>query len=129
VRTRETGPLYGTTNVGGAAGQGTIYAITPSGGETVLHNFPATRHDGEEPTDTLTEDNGLLYGTTWVGGGRDHGVIFAITPSGGESILHSFGVRPDDGRRPFASLLNVNGTLHGTTSAGGIPRKGTIFSL
>jgi uncharacterized repeat protein (TIGR03803 family) len=124
------GTLYGTTDGGGTIGEGTIYTITASGSEAILHSFPATRHDGTEPTDTLTEVNGVLYGTTWAGGGtQNRGIIFAITPSGSESILHIFGVRRDDGRQPFASLLNLNGTLYGTTAFGGIPGKGTIFSL
>src|SRR5579864_2785646 len=38
--------------------------------------------------------------------------------SGTETVIHSFGAK-GDGSVPSASLLNVNGTLYGTTTAGG----------
>lgn len=38
--------------------------------------------------------------------------------SGTETVIHSFGAS-GDGSVPSASLLNVNGTLYGTTTAGG----------
>ena len=34
-----------------------------------------------------------------------------------------------DGAVPRAGLLNVNGTLYGTTAAGGSSKAGTVFSL
>jgi uncharacterized repeat protein (TIGR03803 family) len=43
-------------------------------------------------------------------------------------VLHSFG-GPHDGKFPEASLLDVNGTLYGTTSRGGKPQGGTVFSI
>ena len=42
--------------------------------------------------------------------------------------LHSFG-SGSDGGHPSASLLNVSGTLYGTTSLGGAYGKGTVFSM
>jgi uncharacterized repeat protein (TIGR03803 family) len=107
------GTLYGTTAWGGGSGCyknfgcGTLFSVTTSGQETVLHRFTG--------------------GTTLQGGGsgRCHndngggcGTVFSITPSGSEKVLHSFS-GPPDGAFPAAGLINVNGTLYGTTREGG----------
>ena len=46
------------------------------------------------------------------------GMAFSLTRDGSERVLHDFG-RPPDGEEPRAALLAVDGTLYGTTSAGG----------
>ena len=40
------GNYYGTTNAGGAAGEGTFYKITGSGAMTVLYSFGVNPGDG-----------------------------------------------------------------------------------
>ena len=61
------GNFYGTTEVGGANGNGTIFQITPEGQYTVLHSFDFT--DGNAPESPLTlGTNGILYGQTYDGG-------------------------------------------------------------
>ena len=42
--------------------------------------------------------------------------------------LYSFTGSPD-GSKPYASLLDVKGTLYGTTAGGGTNGKGTVFSI
>src|SRR5580704_2375428 len=37
--------------------------------------------------------------------------------------------RPREGTRPLAALLNVNGTLYGTDSLGGLKHKGVVYSI
>ena len=44
------------------------------------------------------------------------------------TTFHSFG-SGSDGASPFAPLLDVRGTLYGTTPAGGAYGKGTVFSM
>jgi uncharacterized repeat protein (TIGR03803 family) len=138
------GTLYGTTAGGGAYGngEGTVFAITPSGTETVLHSFGGSG-DGEDPEAGLINVNGTLYGTTQVGGSGSCsssgpsgcGTVFSITPSGKETVLHSFGTGSGDGEYPIAGLINVNGTLYGTTSSGGAYCSssgyhcGTVFAI
>jgi uncharacterized repeat protein (TIGR03803 family) len=57
-----------------------------------------------------------------------HGI--SITTSGKKfKVLHSFGKTNYDGQSPAAALLNVNGTLYGTTTAGGKGDRGTVFSI
>jgi len=122
------GNLYGTTNFGGGANQGTIYELTPvSGGgwtETLLHSFTGGA-DGSDPVGGLVLDSaGNLYGTASGGGAHGQGTVFELSPvSGGGwlfAVLHAFtgGV---DGGSPAATLVfDSAGNLYGTTEAGGI---------
>jgi uncharacterized repeat protein (TIGR03803 family) len=43
-------------------------------------------------------------------------------------VLYNF---PDigDGEEPMAGVVDVNGTLYGTTQGGGTPEQGTVFAL
>jgi uncharacterized repeat protein (TIGR03803 family) len=68
-------------------------------------------------------------GTSRRGGVDDDGTVFSITTSGKETVLHSFGAGSGDGGQPLAGLINVNGTLHGTTDSAGATGYGTVFSL
>jgi uncharacterized repeat protein (TIGR03803 family) len=129
--------LYGTTEYGGAkynANGGTVFSITRSGKQHVLHilGYPP---DGAYPIANLIDVNGMLYGTTYGGGATctgancGYGTVFSITTSGTESTLHSFGAGYD-GANPSAGLIDVNGTLYGTTRyGGGVNNNGTVFAL
>ena len=135
------GTLYGTTLLGGAyqrgsgSGLGTVFSITPSGKEKVLHSF-GNGTDGAWPDAPLIDVKGTLYGTTWSGGatycaGTGCGTIFSITPDGTEKVLHSFAAC-SDGCCPMAGLTDVGGTLYGTATEGGagVPYDhGTVFAL
>lgn len=57
-----------------------------------------------------------------------YGTVFSIARSGKEKVLHSFG-SGSDGAYPTASLIEVGGTLYGTTFEGGTNEYGTIFSI
>jgi uncharacterized repeat protein (TIGR03803 family) len=128
------GTVYGTTWSGGANNDGTVFAITTSGTETVLHSF-AGEPDGARPQAALIDVNGTLYGTTSAGGANCSsiggcGTVFTITPSGAETVLYSFKGGQADGKNPMqAPLLDVNGTLYGTTRYGGTSNRGTVFSI
>jgi uncharacterized repeat protein (TIGR03803 family) len=133
------GTLYGTTSEGGGtgcthgAGCGTVYSITATGSEKVLYRF-AGGSDGANPSSGLTDVNGTLYGTTFYGGvqecvsGFGCGTVFRITTAGSEKVLHSFGAGYD-GEGPTTGLINVKGTLYGTTQGGGAYGNGTVFSI
>jgi len=122
------GMLYGTTTYGGAGKSGTVFAITASGTETVLHSFVGQSDDGAEPIAGLINVKGTLYGTTRYGGKHANGTVFAISTSGKETMLHGFG-RSGDGANPVAGLINVKGTLYGTTYAAGANGGGTVFAI
>ncbi|MGA8151737.1 MAG: choice-of-anchor tandem repeat GloVer-containing protein [Terriglobales bacterium] len=142
------GNLYGTTNIGGNNGYGTVFELLPKadGGWThkVLHSFTSpTGNGGSVPLAGLIFDAaGNLYGTTVEGGnsscvfGDDSpcGTVFELTAksSGGWSttkILHKF-KGGKDGSEPRASLIfDAAGNLYGTTSLGGAYACGTVFEL
>lgn len=129
--------LYGTTLVGGSGtffecgvnGCGTVYAVTSSGKETIVHNFTGGFHDGETPEATLLNVNGTLYGSTKFGGFGGGGTIFSLSTTGTEAILHDFPGQSKDGSGPSSPLIDVNGILYGTTEFGGTKNLGTIFSI
>jgi uncharacterized repeat protein (TIGR03803 family) len=128
------GTLYGTTVEGGANNSGTVFSITRSGKEKILFSFPFSANAGAQPFASLIDVNGTLYGTTYQGGdiycgSGGCGSVFSITTSGTEKVLHSFGMQTNDGMSPLAALLDVNGTLYGTTTQGGKYKRGTIFSI
>jgi uncharacterized repeat protein (TIGR03803 family) len=124
------GKLFGTTSAGGASGNGTVFTVNPATGtETVLHSF-AGGNDGASPQASPLNVAGMLYGTTMGGGASGNGTVFKIDPAAGtETVLHAFaGGR--DGAIPMASLIDVNGTLYGTTYAGGVTCGcGTVFAI
>jgi uncharacterized repeat protein (TIGR03803 family) len=123
------GLLYGTTEYGGDYGNGTIYSIDPSNGtEAVLYSFTGGV-DGANPTATLVNVKGVLFGTTPYGGDGGDGTVFKFTiASGTETVLYSF-AGGSDGANPFATLYDLAGTLYGTTEYGGSGNEGTVFSL
>jgi uncharacterized repeat protein (TIGR03803 family) len=128
------GTLYGTTDYGGKHGDGTVFAITTSGKETVLYSFEGGLTDGANPSAPLINVKGTLYGATSYSGANAKGVIFAITTSGKETILYSFKGGSTDGAKPSGALLNLNGTLYGTTVSDGSSSCGgggcgTVFSI
>lgn len=124
--------LYGTTYAGGAHGDGTVFSFDPATGkERILYSFCRQLNcaDGENPEAPLIEAKGKLYGTTYNGGADSLGSVFAVElTTGKEKVLHSFG-SGTDGVAPTAGLLDVNGTLYGTTFYGGTSGLGTVFSL
>jgi uncharacterized repeat protein (TIGR03803 family) len=128
------GTLYGTTFYGGAFtggpyGSGTVFSITTSGTEKVLHSFGGSGTDGDGPAAGLIDVNETLYGTTNLGGAYDCGTVFSITTGGTEKILYSFGSGTDGCRPGASSLISVGGTLYGTTASGGTFDQGTVFAL
>jgi uncharacterized repeat protein (TIGR03803 family) len=126
------GKLYGTTYSGGA-GQfyGTVFRISTSGRETVLHSF-APYPDGAGPAASLLDVKGMLYGTT-VGGGSlgsfGSGTVYRISTGGAEQVIYAFGYYSADGDYPDAALVDVGGTLYGTARQGGSVGNGTVFSI
>ena len=126
---RFRGALWGTTQGGGADGYGTIFKVTTSGQESVVHSFVGS--DGAGPVAGLVVVNGALYGTTPNGGTirmDAGGTAFKLTAAGKLTVLHSFGYGLD-AADPSASLLNVNGTLYGTSAEGGQVGIGAVFSM
>lgn len=149
-----SGTLFGTSWYGGTGsscnyyygvpyGCGTVFSITPGGQEKVLHAFQSRNPiDGSFPAAGLIAVGNTLYGTTNQGGtgncdtgGNACGTVYSITPGGAEKVLYSFKGGKDGANPGYVNLLNVNGTLNGTTYWGGETGCyenlgcGTVFSV
>ena len=139
-----SGTLYGTTAFGGGAfGAGGVFALTPPstvGGpwnRTYPYIFMSSNpNNGENPYGGLVSDaSGTLYGTTMLGGanvnnGLGDGVVYSLTPPNWtEAVLHAFTGNPDGGAPRSTLVMDSNGILYGTSTAGGAFNNGTVFSV
>lgn len=149
------GIVYGTTFDGGHGclgfGCGVVFQLTPPPpGRTAwkyrtIYEFSGERGDGTTPNAApLVAANGVLFGTTYAGGGgtgcplsyaelNGCGTIYELspptTPQGrwSERVLYAF-TGYDDGSGPSTSLIaDTAGNLYGTTEA--TVGSGTVFEL
>jgi len=126
------GNLYGATPAGGSGGGGTVFELTPSGGNwtfSVLYNFNA----GTGPYASLIMDaTGNLYGTTFTVGAYGYGSVFKLTFAGDGwtyTDLYDF-TGGNDGASPESTpVFDVAGNLYGTTSGGGAYGSGAVFEI
>ena len=122
----------------------TLAADTSSTNYNVVYSF-AGGSDGANPRAGLIDVGGTLYGTTVAGGGSFYcsdseyygcGTVYSVTLGGTEKVLHDFGAG-SDGQNPRADLIDLRGTLYGTTTFGGsnacygsyYANCGTVFSI
>lgn len=103
---------------------------TPLGsGYKSLYSFKAG-NDGGYPYGNLVAVGSKFYGTTDQGGKYGYGTVYDLTTAGTEKVLYSFrGPSDGDGAYPCAGLVDVKGTLYGTTPTGGGYDWGTIYSV
>ena len=122
--------LYGTTQLGGANGDGVMFMINIDGsGYQVLHNFGSGYSDGTWPQGLPVLSGSTLYGMTDVGGGvNSAGTVYKINTDGsGYQVLHSF--TGSGGSKPQGSLTLSGSTLYGMTFQGGANGNGTVFRM
>jgi hypothetical protein len=126
------GNLYGTTGAGGSYtdcspfGQtcGVVFELSPNGTgwtETVLYTFTGDLDGGEPLAGLVLDSQGNLYGTTAIGGSFGNGTVFMLSFVSGswiDSVLYSFH-GGSDGAYPQSALTLHNGSIYGTTYAGG----------
>jgi uncharacterized repeat protein (TIGR03803 family) len=138
--------LYGTTQLGGVSGAGTVFRINSDGTAfTNLHSFNAvvtsdlqhiTNSDGANPWSGLVLSGNTLYGTTYDGGTNATGTVFKVNTDGtGFTNLCSFnGISSSSshnigGANPYSSLVLSGNTLYGTANQGGSSGGGTVFTV
>ena len=125
-----SGVFYGTTLLGGASGNGSVFKLTQDGAFTELVSFTGTSgtHPGAMPS-TLVSPGGAdlnFYGTLLKGGPGDFGSVFKISPAGVLTRLVQFtgatGAVP--GSLPVGPLAwGGNGNFYGIASSlGSMPR-------
>ena len=127
------GNFYGTTEAGGAHGNGTVYKMTPAGVVTTLYNFCAEINcaDGYYPRGLMQATNGKFYGATVQGGAYGGGTVFEINSVGQLNTLHSFCAEANcaDGGEPFIPVQATNKNFYSTTNYGGAYNGGTVFEI
>lgn len=128
------GNLYGETFYGANAcpdsylypnvGCGTIYKIDAAGTLTTLVTF-AGKRNGADGNGNLTLSGSTLYGTGYVGGASDQGMLFSVSTNGRKfHVLHAF--IGTDGEHPNTyPRLDAGGDIFSTTPYGGPGFNGT----
>ncbi len=128
----KAGNLYGTTNIGGAHGQGTVFKFNGAG-MSVLYSFCAVSGcaDGANPyAGVIMDKAGILYGTTLGGGSLNNGTVFQLSPaSGSETVLHTFLNTPDFATPYGGVVMDAKGNLYGTTWFGGANGTGGVYEV
>lgn len=129
------GNLYGMTDLGGSAGIGTVFKITPAGVLTTLDNLSSPVSTGAEPLTTLIRAiNGNFYGITNSGGATGEGAIIRVSAAGVFKLVQSFdstttGIAQGD--LGTALVQGTDGNFYGVAATGGVggnPR-GTVFRM
>ncbi len=134
------GNLYGTTQGGGNSscvneflyGCGTVFRLSSTGKETILHTFTNTPDGGGPVSGMVLDSSGNLYGTTNYGGTGQAGTIFKIDSGGNYSVLYNFQSNGTQGQYPIGPLIRDSaGNLYGTTSGlgGSGCGCGNVFKL
>jgi len=132
------GQLYGTTEMGGSYGRGTLYRITLPASMTgnatykTLHSFKPGEGATPEGAVLIGSDGGF-YGTTNAGGTYGYGTVYRVDPVNFTlKTLHSFNLKATvgDGYNPSSALtVGPGGLLYGTTDFGGAHGYGTVFAI
>jgi uncharacterized repeat protein (TIGR03803 family) len=124
------GNLYGTAELGGAAGVGGVYKVDPAGNMTVLYMFKgasANTYRGSPNGGVIRDAQGNLFGTTPYGGAE--GMVYKLDAAGQQTTLYSFSPAPG-GTRPFAGVSRDSaGNLYGATDVGGAANWGIVYKV
>jgi uncharacterized repeat protein (TIGR03803 family) len=123
------GNLYGTADGGGPAASGVVYKLDAAGQETVLYSFTGGVDGGYPGTGVVLDSAGNLYGTTYLGGAADYGVVYKLDTGGQETVLHSFTGEADGSYPEAGVIVDSAGNLYGTTGIGGKRSSGVVFGL
>jgi uncharacterized repeat protein (TIGR03803 family) len=124
------GNLYGTTSAGGANGDGTVFELQ-SGSHSVATLGTFNGSNGAAPAAGLIRDSaGDLFGATSSGGDANgDGTVFEIV-NGSNTITTLVQFNGADGSGPLGEMvMDSQGNLYGTTTAGGANGNGTIFKI
>lgn len=119
------GNLYGATFGSDGAPGGTVFELTPAGGNwtfNLIYDLPGA---GGGPSGGIARDSaGNLYGATWGDGAYGDGNVFKLTPTGNGwtfTSLHDFTNGTDGSNAEAAPVIDSNGVVYGTTYDGGAP--------
>jgi uncharacterized repeat protein (TIGR03803 family) len=123
------GNLFGTTQLNGSSGNGTVFEVAAGSGTiTTLATFNGS--DGAAPDGGVIEgSNGNLLGTTTRGGPNGDGTVFEL-PANSGTITDLASFDSTNGSIPNGAVFeDSSGNLFGTTLLGGVNGDGTLFEL
>ena len=121
------GSFYGTAEMGGENGAGTIFHMLPSGEISTAASFDFA--NGAAPASPLlVGSDGSLYGTASMGGETSDGTLFrmslddhTLTPLASFDFFST-------GTFPYLQgVVDGGGFLYGSTSMGGVNGFGTVY--
>ncbi|HEX3799726.1 MAG TPA: choice-of-anchor tandem repeat GloVer-containing protein [Verrucomicrobiae bacterium] len=122
------GNLYGTTFQGGLFDNGTLFETDTNGNFTTITSFNMT--DGDLPFSKLaTGSDGNFYGTTYQGSPSSFGSVYRVSPGGSITTIRSFTNDANGALLHAAVTVASDGSLYGTTFAGGTFNLGTVFKI
>jgi uncharacterized repeat protein (TIGR03803 family) len=133
-----TSGIYTTVSQGGVNGYGAVCqtygaeSYNPSNQSLSafdLYSFTGG-NDGSTPEAAMVlGSDGNFYGTASAAGAHSQGTAYLVTPAGGFTLLHAFGLSTD-GTVPAATLLQgADGNFYGSTQTGGVSGYGMIYKL
>jgi len=135
------GSFYGTTQLGGINGSGTVFRISCSGNYTNLYPFGNYVGDGASPVDGLVQGgNGNFYGTAIFGGIDNKGTVYrlsvplnppanqisAIRLSGSNSVFNVPSVAGETYQLQFSSSMTPTNWIN---EGGSITSIGALLTL
>jgi uncharacterized repeat protein (TIGR03803 family) len=131
------GNFWGTTNLGGAFGAGTVFKVNATTGMlTTLVEFTGNgaNHKGAAPRGSLISDGASnFWGTTTSGGAFNAGTVFKVNASTGVlSTIAEFAPVGESNLAPEPNgrlISDGTGWFLGTTEQGGAMGLGTIFKV
>jgi uncharacterized repeat protein (TIGR03803 family) len=132
-----SGNLYGTTSAGGTGGGGTVFELSPSGGNwtfSLLQRLPqnGTGYCGGPTGALVLDSSGDLYGNSCSFGADGYGTIFKLAHGSNGwtyTSLHDF-TNGQDGAYPFGNILvDLSGNIYGTAQNGGANGLGTVWKI
>ncbi len=123
------GSFYGVTAQRGTNGSGTVFKLSSTGVETILHAFSDTGDGGNPATPPVQAADGNYYGVTEGQPFLPSPTMYKITAAGVFSTVHTFN-NTTEGYNISAGLIQgTDGNLYGCTVYGGTGNAGTIFKI
>lgn len=119
--------FYGTTMLGGANGQGTLFEYQPDEVPSFKTVF-SFEGPGSVRSGVVETSNGMFVGTMEIGGAFGAGSLYGYIPEKlfGKTIYSFSG---PDGSLPKDSLVSDREFVYGFTTGGGADNCGTIFKF
>lgn len=117
------GFIYGVTQRGGAADQGTLFSLDPSASLATIIEFSA--NSAHQPSGGLAlAPNGKLYGPLLLGGQFGQGALLEFDPASATWLVAA-SFSGNDGPAPLSNpigslALGLDGALYGIANAGGL---------